>query len=243
MVRLIVLSLLALALAGCALQSTPNAEGPRGVFRNAGLHEVSEREYRVDPPDEIVIHAVDIKELDGQHQIVRPDGKVSLDLVGEVLAAGKTPSEIAADITHLASKYYKNPEIRLDVVANSKFYYVFGFGTGGQGKHPYLGRVTVVTALATAGYTPDGWPEQIRISRPGRNGEPNATVVVNFSKVAEHGDLSQNYLLEEGDIIYVPYNPLSEWNFALQRLLGPLTGSASLVTTPVGIVSAAKSGI
>ena len=206
--------LMTLFVTGCAWQSTPNAEGPRGVFRNAGLHEVSEREYRVDPPDEIILHAPDIKELDDKHAVVRPDGRISLDLIGDVLVAGKTPSEIADVLNGLTSKYYKKPQIRLDVVAQSKFYYVFGFGSGGQGKHAYTGRVTVVTALATAGYTPDAWPEQIRISRPGRKGEPNATAVVDFSKIAEHGDLTQNYLLEEGDIIYVPYNPLSAWNFA-----------------------------
>jgi hypothetical protein len=140
----------------------------------------------------------------------------------------------------LVSKVYVKPEIRLDVLANSKFYYVTGFGTGGIGKHPYLGRVTVLSAVASAGFTPDGWPQQIRLSRPGRNGDPDATVVVDFTKVIENGDLTQNYLIEEGDIIYVPYNPLSAWNFAIQKLLGPVTGAANVVSTPVGVVAAAR---
>ncbi len=178
--------------------------------------------------------------MDGQRQIVRPDGKISLDLVGEVLVAGKTPSEIAEELNRLTARVYVKPEIRLDVVANSKFYYVFGFGTSGAGKIAYTGRVTVVSALAQAGFSADAWPEQIRVSRPGRAGEPNATVVVDFTKVTDYGDLTQNYLIEEGDVIQIPYNPLSAWNATLQRLLGPLTGTASLVTTPVGIVSAAK---
>lgn len=239
--RTIPLLALLAVMAGCgSRESTPNAVGPHGVFHNAGLHDVTQREYRVDPPDEILVHAPDIKELDGQRQIVRPDGKISLELVGEVLVAGKTPSEIAEDLKVLVSRVYVKPEIRLDVLANSKFYYVFGFGTGGQGKHPYLGRVTVINALASAGYTIDAWPQQIRLSRPGRQGEPNATVVVDFTKMVEYGDLTQNYLVEDGDIIDVPYNPLSAWNFALQKLLGPITGTANLVTTPVGIVSTAR---
>lgn len=226
---------------GCgARQSTPNAEGPRGVFRHAGLHEVSAREYRVDPPDEIVIRAPDIKELDGQRQVVRPDGRISLDLVGEVFVAGKTPSEIAADLKRLAEQAYVKPEVRLDVVANSKFYYVFGFATS-QGKYAYTGRVTVISALAEAGFTADAWPQQIRLSRPNRSGEPNATAVIDFTKMISHGDLTQNYLLEEGDIIEVPYSPLAAWNQSLSRLLGPFSATASLVSTPVGVVSSAES--
>ena len=167
-------------LGGCGRDSTPNAEGPWGVFHNAGLHEVTQREYRVDPPDEIIIRAPEIKEIDGQHQIVRPDGKISLDLVGEVPVAGKTPVEIAEELNGLVSKYYVTPQVRLDVVANSKFYYVFGFGAAAQGKYAYTGRVTVVNALANAGFSVEGWPEQVRLSRPSRHGEPNATAVIDF---------------------------------------------------------------
>src|SRR6185437_12964476 len=97
------MAILMLSLGCGARQSTPNAEGPRGVFRNAGLHDVTQREYRVDPPDEIIIRAPDIKEIDGTHQVVRPDGKISLELVGEVLVAGKTPSEISEDLKKLVS--------------------------------------------------------------------------------------------------------------------------------------------
>jgi polysaccharide export outer membrane protein len=229
--------------AGCgSRESTPNAVGPHGVFKNAGLHGVTEREYRVDPNDEIILHCPDIKELDGQKQIVKSDGKVSLELVGDVLVAGKSPSEIAEELKELVSKVYVKPEIRLDVIANSKFYYVTGFGTAGIGKHPYLGRITVLSAMGAAGFTPDGWPEQIRLSRPGRNGDPDATVVVNFSRMIEYGDMTQNYLIEEGDIIYVPYNPLASYNYNLQKLIGPLGGTANLVTTPVGVVTATRAG-
>jgi polysaccharide export outer membrane protein len=230
-----------LSAGGCAArQSTPNADGPYGVFQNAGLHGVTRREYRVDPPDEIVVKAPDIKELDGQRQVVRPDGKISLDLVGEVLVAGRTPVEIAEDLTRLASRVYVKPEVRVEVVANSKFFYVFGYGAGRQGKLPYTGRVTVVSAIADAGFSVDAWPEQVRLSRPGRNGEPNATAVIDFTKVTSYGDMNQNYLVEDGDVIEIPYSPLAAFNFNINRLLGPFTGSVSLVTAPVTAASSVQ---
>src|SRR5437870_7325094 len=104
----LILTLVALG-AGCSRESTPNAVGPHGVFRNAGEHEVTQREYRVDPPDEIILHAPDIKEIDNQRLVVRPDGKISLDLVGEVLVAGKTPVEIADELKRLIAPFYVKP--------------------------------------------------------------------------------------------------------------------------------------
>jgi len=105
MLRIPTVLILLISLIGCTRRSTPNAEGPLGTFKSAGLHEVTQREYRVDPPDELVIHAPDIKELDGQRQVVRPDGKVSLTWLAKC-SCRKTPSEIAADLNTLATKWY-----------------------------------------------------------------------------------------------------------------------------------------
>src|SRR5688500_17732477 len=89
---------LAALMLGCesAKQSTANAEGENGLFHQATRHQLSSREYRVDPPDEIIIKAPKIAELDGTRQKVRPDGKISLNMVGDVYVVGMTPSEIGA---------------------------------------------------------------------------------------------------------------------------------------------------
>jgi len=234
---LLVAAAVVLLAGGCSAprQSTPNAEGPSGVFRNAGEHDVTRREYQVDPPDEIVIKAPEIKELDGVRQVVRPDGKIVLEMLGEVSVVGLTPAEISARLTKLAEKTYVRPDVRVEVVANSKFVYVFGPGATKPGKLPYTGRVTVISALADAGFSLDGWPSQVRVSRPGQDGAPAATAVVDFRKVQGYGDLTQNYLLEAGDVIEVPFSPLSEINYNLSRILGPVTGATGIVTAPATI--------
>src|SRR5687768_13740388 len=124
---------------GCASprDSTPNAEGDEGVFRRATEHQVSLREYRVDPPDEILIKAPNVKEIDGQKQVVRSDGKISLNLLDEVYVDGLTPTEINDLLKKLVGKYYTNPDIKVEIIAKSKFYYVFGFGSQSQGRYSY----------------------------------------------------------------------------------------------------------
>src|SRR4051794_16701600 len=62
--------------------------------------------YRVDPPDEILISAPAVKELDKTKTRVRSDGKISLNLVGELYIAGLSPSEISEELTQRLSKFY-----------------------------------------------------------------------------------------------------------------------------------------
>jgi polysaccharide export outer membrane protein len=238
----LVLTSLSLLAMGCtqARTSTPNAEGPQGVFHHAELHQVSTREYRVDPPDEIIVKAPNVKELDGQKQKVRPDGKITLNLLGEVYVAGMTPNQINELLKKLVTRYYENPDLKVEVIAASKFYYVFGHGIVKQGRYAYTGRDTVVTALAQAGFDDDGWPDQVSVSRPGKNGQPNATAIVDFKKIFETGTMQQNYLLEEGDIIHVPFTPLAKFNKDMTDVLQPffgatdVVGSATVVAQPQG---------
>ena len=220
-------------LLGCesAKQSTPNAEGENGIFHQATKHQLASREYRVDPPDEIIIKAPKIPELDGQRQKVRPDGKISLNMVGEVYVVGMTPTEIAALLKKLVTKFYEEPDVKVEVIANSKFYYVFGQGVARQGQYAYTGQDTVITALANAGLGEAAWPQQVRVSRPKKeNGPDKATAVVDFKNIFQTGDLSQNYLLEEGDIIEIPPSPLAAWDMKAKRILGPITGTAGAVS-------------
>jgi hypothetical protein len=108
---------------------------------------------------------------------------------------------------------------------------VFGFGAQKTGKIPYTGGVTVVGALAEAGFTITSWPQQVRISRPASAARDKATVVVDFTRIWDYGDVSQNYLIEEGDVIFIPITPLAVWGEATRELLEPLTGPAGLAVT------------
>src|SRR5688572_11569162 len=222
----------ALLIAGCqsARDSTANAEGPQGVFHHADPQRLAAMEYRVEPPDEVLIKAPNIKELDGQKQKVRPDGKITLPLLNDVYVSGMTPDEINKVLLEQVGKIYASPDIRVEVIANSKFYYVFGFGTARQGRFPWTGRDTVVTALAEAGFGEGAWPQQVRVSRPGKNGQENATAVVDFKKIWDYGNMNQNYLLQEGDIIHVPNSPLDHLNKTMTNMLGPITGTAGAVS-------------
>lgn len=225
-----------LLVTGCTKkrESTPNAAD---VFVNAGVHGVTERTYRIDPPDQIKLFSSNVPELNEQVGIVRPNGQVLFPLIGDVQVNGLTPDEAREQVLKQTSAYYVDPDLRLEVAAESKFFYVFGFGASTQGRFPYVGRVTVINALAQAGFNESGWPQQIRLSRPARDGNDNATAVIDFNKMIGYGDLSQNYLLEEGDIIEIPYSPLASWNEKVSRLLGPVSNTVRFGSDTARVVN------
>ncbi len=227
----------AVGVVGCteARQSDIQAEGPQGLFRPASENEVSATEYRVGPPDKLAIRATGIKEMDGTPTTIRPDGKISLNLIGEIYVAGKTPEELSKIVTQAANKYYNNVEVKVEIAEYaSKFYTVSGTAVRDGGKKPYTGRNTVISALAQAGFTEDAWPQQVSVSRPAKKGQPRATAIIDMKLMYMTGDTRQNYLLEEDDIIYVPNSPLAQWEKDTRKILGPLTGSmgAAQMATP-----------
>jgi protein involved in polysaccharide export with SLBB domain len=217
-----------LSLVGCtqARQSDLQAEGPQGLFRPATEKDVSATEYRVAPPDKLMIRAPGIKELDSQTIQIRPDGKISVNLLNEIYVANKTPEELNKILTEAAGKYYNSPDVKVEVAEYaSKFYEVFGTAVYNGGRKPYTGRNTIISALAEAGFNEDAWPQQVSVSRPAKNGQPRATAIIDMKKMYMYGDVGQNYLLEEGDIIYIPNSPLAQWQKDTQKILGPLTGT------------------
>jgi protein involved in polysaccharide export with SLBB domain len=110
---------------------------------------------------------------------------------------------------------------------------VFGRGANIQKKVPYTGNDNVIKALAEAGLSDHFWPQQVWVVRPGHEGQAPARAVVDFQKMATTGDMSQNYALQQGDIINLPDSPLSHFQFKMDQILSPINGGAGIATQAV----------
>jgi polysaccharide export outer membrane protein len=208
------------------------------AFLRAHEVEVSTGSYVVRPPDAIAIHAPGAEEVDGTVQAVRPDGKVVLRLLGEVDVAGLTTAEIAAKLKAQLSRYYVDPEVVVEVAAyRSQFYYVFG-EVANAGPQPYTGRDSLLMALAEARPSYLAWRAQIRVVRPTSDGDGSRTIVVDLDRMLKGGDLSQNFLLQEGDVIEVPPTPLAWIGHRVRELMYPLEPMVSTYANPTSVISA-----
>ena len=136
---------------------------------------------------------------------VRPDGKISTPLVEDMVAVGKTPSQLARDIEGALSKYVKNPKVNIEVLIALSVY--SEVRVIGQVKEPtsmpYHEGMTVLEALLGAkGMTQFAAGNRARISRL-VNGKQQ-DVWVKLNNLVNKGDLSQNLPLQPGDVLVVP---------------------------------------
>ena len=131
---------------------------------------------------------------------VRPDGMITMPLLGDVEAAGRSPGHLASTLTAQLQQLVENPRVTVSITqATSARIYVVGQMLR-PGEFPLSGRMTVLKALALAGgFKEFARPEDIVIVR-----EDQTVIPFNYKRVAEGKDLSQNILLAAGDTIVVP---------------------------------------
>ena len=129
---------------------------------------------------------------------VRPDGKISLPLVGEIQAGGKTPDVFAKDLGKALSAYVNNPEVSVQVLeVRSKRYFIDG-EVGHAGEFPLMAPIRVLEALSKAGGFRDfANRKKIKILRKGE------TFNFNWEEVTKGKKIEQNIFLENGDHIIV----------------------------------------
>ena len=162
---------------------------------------VSDEEYRLGPGDKLRIEVYKDAQLSQSVQ-VRPDGKITLPLVGDVNASSSTPIELRDAITTSLKEYITNPTVTVIVVeATAATAYVMG-----EVNHPgavsLQAPLTVMQALALAGGLKDfADAKNIRILRPGRTGTVEA-IAFNY-KTAMKSTVTPIYL-RRGDTVVVP---------------------------------------
>ncbi|WP_236254332.1 polysaccharide biosynthesis/export family protein [Mucisphaera calidilacus] len=219
-----------LALTGCQPTYTDY-----GDFVQTPKPLVTATEYRMAPPDSIHIGSKRVREIDGVTQQIRPDGMVSLPLVGEVFAAGKTPMELADEIEAHAQLYYEDADVAVRVVDyQSKKIYVFG-EVGRSGPYSYDGTNTVFRTLALAQPNRLANPSKVQILRPNPDGTFRRKMTIDFDKMVKSGDTSLDAVLEENDVIYVPPNALASIGLACRQLLLPILPMSEVVNGPVSM--------
>ncbi len=156
--------------------------------------------YVIGPED--TVHVSVWKESDLTTTLpVRPDGMISLPLLNDVQAAGLTPMELAASITNKLKKYLADPRVTVVVTAiNSKKVYVTGEVLH-SGSVTLMPNMTVLQALASAGFTQFANTKKIYVLRT--EGGKQQKFPVNYKNLLR-GDAASNILLQAGDTIVVP---------------------------------------
>jgi polysaccharide export outer membrane protein len=162
----------------------------------------AEASYKLHAGDKIQVSVW--KEVDLQRPvIIRPDGKFSFPLTGEVTASGRTADEVRIDIENRLKKYIPEPVVTVTVeeTAGNRIFVI------GQVNKPGVfvmnPQVNVLQALSlAAGTTPFAKLDGIIVIRG--SGAAQTTLPFKYSQVTEGKALGQNIMLEAGDVVVVP---------------------------------------
>ena len=181
-------------------QQTPRAgTSPASESKTAG---VDNTRYIIGPEDALQISVWREPSLSGNLP-VRPDGMISMVLLGDLPAAGMTPTALGADITQRLRKYFQDPpSVTVQVMAvNSQRIYMIG-ELGHVGPVPLSSGMTPLQAIATAGgLSPFANSKHIYILRG--TGASQQKIPFNY-KQALKGEDRQPIVLRPGDTIVVP---------------------------------------
>jgi polysaccharide export outer membrane protein len=134
---------------------------------------------------------------------VRLDGRISLPLVGDVVADGHTPAELSVLLADSIGKYVEDPSVSVILLASkSKRYYMVG-QIGKPGEWLIEQPITVLQAIARAGGFLE-WAKVSEIKIIRKNAEEEKILEFDYDALIKKGALGKNILIEAGDTIIVP---------------------------------------
>ncbi len=186
-----------------ALALVASAQTPQTPAAQTAQAEQSP-DYIIGPGDEIEVFVWQNPDL-SVNVPVRPDGKISTPLNEDMVAVGKTPSQLAHDIEMKLSEYVRSPHVNVIIVRpDSVFSQVKVIG---QVVHPqaiaYRQGMSVLDAvLAVGGLSEYAAGNRAHIVRMVDGKETN--IPLRLNALVNGGDMTQNVLLKPGDVLVVP---------------------------------------
>lgn len=165
--------------------------------------------YKLQPSDVVFVQYRYTPEYDATVS-VRPDGYITLPIVGEVRVSGLTVAEARREIVKAASVRLREPELTVELKDFQKPRFVVGGEVGKPGQFELRGRTTVLEAIAMAGgLTKNSKHSQIVLFR--RYDEERAvTRLINAKTLARADRAVEDPELRPGDFLFVPQNRVSK---------------------------------
>lgn len=182
------------------VMSSPALEGSRKDKSSL----IVTKEYIIGPEDVLEIMVWRNQDLTRQ-VAVRPDGRITLPLIGDVVAVGKTPAELTEHISKRLTHFKENPTVAIEVrEVNSYAIFVLGEITR-PGKYPLKSKTSLLQALTIAGgFTPIAARNKVVVFRNGTNGHGDDKIKASYDDIVLRDGIEQNLELKPGDTIVVP---------------------------------------
>jgi polysaccharide export outer membrane protein len=196
--KVLLLALCLTVILGCSAQFTPSDPQAEAAL----VAKVAQETYQLGPEDAIEISVWKEPDLTKQ-LVVRPDGKITYPLVGEIQAAGLTVKELQEEISKRLAKFVTDANVTV-ILLKTQYYKIFVTGKVNKPGDFVVGRpIDVMQAISMAGgLTPFASPKSIVVLR--RQGGKDEVFPFNYKNVSRGISLEQNRILLPGDVVVVP---------------------------------------
>lgn len=173
------------------------------------------KDYQIGRGDSLEIAVWGVPDM-SRTVTVRPDGKITLPAIGDIVASEVTPEQLAEQLTEKMKEYVKQPIVTVSVAAirNSRIYFT---GGGVASVYELVRKTTLLKLMSELGGFPGADLRRATLTRAGQ------IIVSDFYALYYDGDMSKDVELQAEDIIFVPTSKLN-----LVYVLGAVGGPASL---------------
>jgi polysaccharide export outer membrane protein len=203
MIKVCLIFLLGIGLAACA---NSKLAPPGSLDGGEQTTAMTVAEYRIGVDDQLSVNVWRNPEL-SVIMPVRPDGMISVPLIGDVQAGGRKPEDVAEEIKKKLSVYVRNPNVTVILTELRNFEYISRIRVTGAVQTPtsfaYRQGMTVLDAVLEAGGINEfASPDRARLYR--RQNGKTSVYDISLGGILNKGELSTNYFLKPGDIITGP---------------------------------------
>ena len=161
---------------------------------------------------EYIIGAEDVLEITVWRNVdlskivqVRPDGRISMPIIRDILAVGKTPSQLAEEMTNKLKEYVQSPVVAVSLKeVNSSNIFMLG-EVAKPGRYPLKTKTTLLQGITIAGgFTPIAARNQMVIFRFTESATGMKRLTASYDDIVLRGGINANFELKSGDTVVVP---------------------------------------
>jgi polysaccharide export outer membrane protein len=202
--RIVAVLAVGLFAAGCSSGGPPASSAAPMSSANESI---AKDQYVIGSGDSLSVFVYRNPDLSEGGVAVRPDGRISVPLIEDIMAAGKTPTQLAREVESLLKKYIQDPIVTVIVRGFigpfDRQIRVIGEATE-PAAIPYRDHMTVLDVMiATKGLTKYASGNRAEIVRRDVGGKQE-TIRVRLSDLIRNGDISQNIEMQPGDTLIIP---------------------------------------
>lgn len=189
-------------LAGCSSSKDITSTGQADVSNQTVLID----QYKIGVDDQVEVNVWKNPDLSITVP-VRPDGRISVPLIGEVVAGGRTPVEVAADITRQLSNFIKDPQVAVILTDLRSHEFLSRVRVTGAVRaprsFPYRQGMSVLDVVLEAGGLDEfASGNSARLYR--KAGGNVTTIRIRLDDILDDGDMKTNLAIQPGDILSIP---------------------------------------